>query len=145
MAYTGEPTQVFEIFQEVGKAKTKAERIKVLLKYKDVAAFTDVLRGTFDDKLVFLLPEGKPPYTPNIPESVPSTLLKKHKDFGYFVQGGPGSTLPSFRREKMFIDMLESIHPSDAEVVLSMVAKKAPVKGLTKQTVQEAFPNLIKL
>lgn len=143
MAYTGTATQVFEMFEEVSKTKTKSERIKVLLKYKDVPAFKDILRGTFDDSLVFLLPEGKPPYTPNIPESVPSSLLKKHRDFGYFVQGGPGTNLPSFRREKMFIDLLESVHPADAELVLSMVAKKTPVKGLTKKNVQEAFPNLI--
>jgi hypothetical protein len=136
--------EIFEIFDEFSKQTNKSSRKEVLLKYKDVAALTDVLRGTFDDSLQFLLPAGKPPYNPNIPESVPSTLRKQHKQFGYFVKGGPGTDMPSYKREALFIRMLESIHPSDAEIVLSMVAKESPVKYLTKKLVQEAFPNLIK-
>jgi hypothetical protein len=135
---------VFEILNEFSKATNKAGRLEVLKKYSNVAAFTDVLRGTFDDTLQFTLPEGKPPYTPNKPESVPSTLRKQHKQFGYFVKGGPGDRLNKIKRESMFIKMLEAIHPEDAEIVLSMVAKKSPVKFLTKKLVQEAFPNLIK-
>lgn len=136
--------EIFEIFDEFSKQTNKSGRKEVLLKYKDVAALTDVLRGTFDDSLQFLLPEGKPPYTPNIPESVPSTLRKQHKQFGYFVKGGPGTDMPSYKREALFIRLLESIHPADAEIVLSMVSKTSPVKNLTKKLVQEAFPNLLK-
>jgi hypothetical protein len=143
MAYTRTP-DVFEIFQELEQQTTRPKRKEVLLKYKNVAAFTDILRGTFDDSLQFLLPEGKPPYTPNKPESVPSTLLREHKKFGYFVKGGPGKDIEAFRRERMFIQMLESIHPDDALIVLSMVSKTSPVKGLTKKLVQEAIPTLIK-
>jgi hypothetical protein len=47
------------------------------------------------------------------------------------------------RRETKFIQLLESIHAEDAIIVLNMVAKKAPVKGLTKKIVEEAFPNLL--
>jgi hypothetical protein len=39
--------------------------------------------------------------------------------------------------------MLESIHAEDALIVLDMVAKKSPVKGLTKKLVLEAFPKLL--
>lgn len=138
-----QPVQVFEVFEELEKQTTKAKRKEVLLKYKDMAALRDILRGMFDDKLVFLLPEGKPPYTPNKPESTPSTLLRKHRDFGWYVRGGPGTDLPAFKREKMFIELLESIHPDDALIVLAMVSKKSPIKGLNKKLVQEVFPNLI--
>jgi hypothetical protein len=141
MAYTI-TKEVFEILDEFEKAKNKAERKAVLLKY-DSPALRDILRGTFDDALQFTLPEGKPPYTPNLPESVPSTLLKMHKTFGMFVRGGPGDQLPRYKVENKFINLLESIHPQDAEIVLSMVAKQSPVKYLTKKLVEEAFPNLI--
>ena len=113
------------------------------MKYQNVAALTDVLRGTFDDTLQFILPEGTPPYTPNRPESTPSSLLRLHKEFGYYVKGGPGKDMQAFRRELKFMRLLESIHPKDAEIVLSMVAKKSPVKYLTKKLVQETFPKLI--
>ena len=141
MNYEPQPLEVFEILEEFGKQTTKAKRIEVLKKHGNVPAFKDVLRGIFDDSLEFLLPEGKPPYTPNIPESVPSTLLKKHKEFGYFVKGGVDQ--PQYKRENIFIRLLESIHPQDAEVVLSMVSKKSPVKFLTKNLIEETFPNLI--
>lgn len=143
MAYTV-TKEIFEILNEFSEAKNKKGRLEVLNNYRDIPALKDVLRGTFDDALQFTLPEGKPPYTPNRPESVPSTLLREHKQFGYFVNGGPGRDLPRYKVENMFISMLEAIHPEDAEIVLSMVAKKAPVKFLTKKLVQEAFPNLIK-
>jgi len=136
--------QVFEIVEEFEQQTSKAKRKEVLLKYADVPAFKDILRGTFDDSLQFLLPEGKPPFTPNREESVPSTLLKKHKEFGYFVKGGPGDNMPAYKRENMFIRLLEAIHPADAELVLSMVNKQPPVKYLTKKLTEETFPNLIK-
>lgn len=141
MVYTVKK-EVFEILHEFEKASNKKERLAVLETYKDVPAFTDVLRGTFDDVIQFELPEGKPPYTPNRPESVPSTLLKEHKKFGYFVRGGARDN-PRYKIENMFIQMLESIHPDDALVVLNMVEKKPPVKFLTKKLVQQAYPKLI--
>ena len=135
--------EVFEILEEFEKATNKAKRKEVLLKYSDVNALLDILRGTFDDALVFNLPKGRPPFTPNLPESVPSSLHKKHRDFGYFVKGAVADSAPAWKRERKFIEMLESIHPADAELVLSMVEKKSPVKFLTKKLVQEAFPKLI--
>jgi len=143
MAYTI-TKQIHEILKEFESQTTRSTRKEVLLKYKDVPALLDVLRGTFDESLRFTLPEGTPPYTPNKEESVPSSLLKKNRDFGYFVKGGPGDRLPNYKVESMFIKLLESIHAEDAKIVLSMVAKKSPVKNLTKKLVQEAFPNLIK-
>ena len=42
----------------------------------------------------------------------------------------------------MFIGLLEGIHPADAELVLNMVEKKPP-PGLTKKTVEKAYPGLL--
>lgn len=135
--------EVFEIFEEFKKADGRDGRLEVLKKYSDNWAFRDILRGSFDESLVFNIPEGRPPFTPNQPQSVPSSLNKMHKDFGWFVQGGAGDRLPDFKRENKFIGLLESIHPEDAELVLKMVAKKAPCRYITKKLVQEAFPDLI--
>ena len=144
MAYTNRNPEVFEILEEFSKSKNKKSRLEVLSKYSDVQALKDVLRGTFDDSLEFLLPEGNPPFTPNNERSVPSTLLRGHKMFGIFVNGGPGTDLPDYKRENKFIELIESIHPKDADLVLSMVEKKSPIKFLTKKLVQEAFPDLIR-
>ena len=135
--------EVFEILEQFGQQTTRADKIK-LLKANNIPAIRDVCRGAYDKTLEFNLPEGKPPYNPNRPESVPSTLRKEHRNFGYFVKGLPqAEKITKMRRETMFIQLLESIHAEDAIIVLNMVSKKAPVKGLTKKIVEEAFPNLL--
>ena len=135
--------EVFEVFEEYKSAATREERLDVLKKYEDNWAFTDILRGSLDESLEFLLPSGRPPFTPNKAESVPSTLLKQHKQCGNFIKGGNGDQTPAFKRENQFIQLLESVHPEDAEYVLKMVAKKPPCRYITKKLVQEAFPTLI--
>jgi len=67
--------EVFELFEDFSKLTKKADKIKFLQDTgNSVPAFKDIIRGSFDPRLVFALPEGNPPYTPNRPESVPSTL-----------------------------------------------------------------------
>jgi hypothetical protein len=136
--------EVFEIFEDFTRLKAKSEKIAFLQQVgREVPAVKDVIRGAFDDRLVFVLPKGTPPYTPNLPESTPSSLRMRHRDFSYFVKGAINSEQPAYKVEKMFIQMLESIHAEDALIVLDMVSKKTPVKGLTKKLVEEAFPKLL--
>ena len=136
--------EVFEIFEDFTKLKTRKDKITFLQEQGSrVPAIKDVIRGTFDDRLKFCLPEGKPPYNPNRPESTPSSLRRLHREFGDFVEGARSSKLGQLRVETKFIQLLESIHAEDALIVLSMKDKKSPVKGLTKKLVEEAFPTLL--
>lgn len=135
--------EVFEILDKFTEQTTRSDKIK-LLKANDIPALRDVCRGAYDEGIEWNLPPGKPPYTPNKPESVPSSLRREHRSFGFYVKGFKKSEgLPAYKRENMFIQLLESIHAEDAAIVLNMVAKKPPVKGLTKKIVEEAFPNLL--
>lgn len=133
---------VYEVMELVDKASTKQEKINIL-KNHDNMALRNILIGTFNDKIEWNLPEGEPPYRPSDEQSVPSTFNKQLNQLVYFIKGNKGDALPKLKRERMFIQLLESIHPQDAKLVLAMVAKKLPVKGLTKAMVKEAFPNLI--
>lgn len=144
MAVAARKLEVFEILEKVENAKTKKDKIAVL-QANDVMPLLDVLRGTFDETIQWNLPGGTPPYTPNNEESYPSSLLRQHRNFKYFVKGlRESSRLNPIRRERMFIDILEAIHPKDAELLVSMINKKSPMKGLTKSLVKEAFPQLIR-
>lgn len=136
--------EVFEIFQEFEKLTKRSDKIKFLQEQgKSVPAIKDICRGIYDPRLKFVLPEGKPPYNPNKPESVPSTLRKLHRQFGDFVEGARSAQMQQFRIEQRFIQLLESIHAEDALIVIDMVNKKSPVKGLTKKLVTEAYPNML--
>jgi hypothetical protein len=144
MVNRAKPLDVFEIFEKVSKAKSRKDKIQVL-RENDIMPVRDVLQGTFDDRIQWNLPGGTPPYTPVVEgPPPPSSLLKQHLRFKYFVKGLRDSeNLNSIKRERLFIDMLESVHPKDAEILVSMINKKQPVSGLTKKLVQEAYPDLI--
>lgn len=133
---------VYEVIEEVQKAKTKADKVDTLKK-NDSWALKDVLRGTYDSTVNWLLPPGEPPYTPNDGHNAPSNLLKRNTDFKYFVKGGPGTKMPAFKREKIFIGLIESIDPKDARLVISMINKEK-LTGITRPVVEEAFPGLLK-
>ena len=133
---------IHEILEKTSKAKTRKEKIEILQK-NDSQALRDVLVGTYDSRVTWNLPEGTPPYEPSSASTPPTNLLKRTSTFNEFVKGGPGDNAPAFRRESTFIRLIESIHPKDAEVVLTMVSKKSLGKGITKKLAQEAFPGLI--
>lgn len=134
---------VHEILEQVSKAKSRTDKINILKSNQNNWAMKDILRGTFDDLVTWNLPNGKPPYEPADERSTPSNLMKHNKKFAYFIPNGPGSKMASVKREKIFLDMLETVHPKDAELLVGMINKKMPVKGVTKKLVQEAFPDLI--
>lgn len=135
---------VFEILEKVSKASTKADKIKILQEHKENWALKDILRGTFDDSVQWNLPTGRPPFEPAPAHSHPSHLIRHNKKFSYFVKGGPGDKLPRFKREKIFLDIIETVHPQDAELMVGMINKKLNVKGVTKKLVEESFPGLIR-
>jgi hypothetical protein len=133
---------VFEVLSDVAKAKTKADKIKVL-KQNETWALKDIIRGSMDTTVKWDLPEGAPPYTASEPHNHPANLLRENTKFAYFAVGGKGGQMPKFKRERIFIGILEGIHPEDAKLVIDMVNKKTP-KGLTRPVVQEAFPGLLR-
>lgn len=134
--------EVYEVFEKFEKTRNRAERIQ-LLKDNESWALKDIIKGSMDPKIEWLVPKGEVPYTPAEPATVPSTLRRRNTDFAYVVKGGKGEGLPAYKRERIFLGIVESIHPKDAELVCKMINKEKPVKGLTEAIVREAFPGLL--
>ena len=132
---------VFEVLEEARKCRTKEQKVKVL-QDNESFALKDILQGSLDEKVIWNLPQGEPPYKPSDPHNHPSSWFRRNMDLKYFVKGGVGDKMPSFKREALFIGLIESIHPQDAKHVVNMINKTAP-KGITKAIVKDAFPNLI--
>lgn len=133
---------VFEMLDEVKSTKKIEDKIQVLQSYNSIWALKDVLRGTYDTSLEWDLPKGAPPFEANQGFNAPANLLQEHKQFKYLVIGEASKNLPKLRREMLYIKLLESIHPKDAEVVINMTSQKN-ITGISKTVVQKAFPNLI--
>jgi hypothetical protein len=58
----------------------------------------------------------------------------------YFVKG---NTLNTLKRENVFITLLESVSPEEAELLLMMKNRKLSYKGLTKKFIEDNFPELL--
>ena len=130
-----------EILTKVNNAKDKPKKLEVLKKY-DTNELRMFLKGAFDDKLEWLLPEGSPPYTPNeAPVGTEHTWLKQEvKRMFHFLKGG-NPQLSQMKRDNMFIQMLEGL--SEEEAKLLVWAKDNELnkhyKGLTANLIKEAF------
>jgi len=133
---------VHEVIDKARKQRKKEDKIRIL-RENETWALKDILRGTFDSTVKWNLPGGSPPYTASEEHNAPSNLLRKNVDFKFFVKGGPGDRMPAFKRESIFVGLLEAIDPKDALLVISMINKEKP-EGITRNIVQEAFPGLLK-
>ena len=72
-----------------------------------------------------------------------TTLRKEWTKLYNFVKGGNDS-LNSLRRETMFIQILEGLHPLDAEILCLVKDKKLYDKyKITKENVSEAYPDIV--
>lgn len=134
---------VSEVIQRVSNAKTRDEKIQILRHY-DTPALRAVLIWNFEDNVQSALPEGEVPYTPNdAPAGTEHTrLLHEWKKFNYFVKNV--SNVTQIKRETMFIQLLEALHKSEAEVICLMKDKQLHKRyKLTKAVVKEAFPDII--
>jgi hypothetical protein len=60
----------------------------------------------------------------------------------HFVKGG-NDALNNIRRETMFINILEGLHPLESEILCLIKDKKLSDKyNLTKEVVMEAYPDI---
>jgi len=47
------------------------------------------------------------------------------------------------KREGLFLNLLESLNPEEADLLVAAKDKNMKYKGITKKMVNETFPNLI--
>ena len=162
----------FEVLDAASKQRTKAKKVEVLQKYKHPSLVT-IFVWNFDTTIISLLPEGEVPYGTNkedqnatgtltgkINDAVgkmaemgsnslgsqdqgKASIRAEYKKFYNFCKGGNPS-LSSLRRETMFINILEGLHPLEAEILCLVKDKKLEEKyKITKEIVSTAYPEII--
>tara|TARA_A200000159_G_scaffold1085_1_gene1163 strand:- start:480 stop:929 length:450 start_codon:yes stop_codon:yes gene_type:complete len=134
---------VAEILDAVHKAKTKAKKIEVLREY-DSKALRYCLIWNYDESLKSALPDSDVPYTPNdapTPEAQ-SKLASEYRTLYNFIVGG-NFDINNTRREVLFIQLLESLHAEEAEVLCLVKDKKLAKKyKISFPVVKEAYPDI---
>ena len=162
----------FEVLDLVSKQRTKAKKIEVLRTYEDIS-LKIILIWNFDESVQSVLPPGEVPYTGYDEQNVYSgtlstriteevrkmhdtgsfslgssdkqghtTIRREAKNFYNFVKGG-NDGMNSIRRETMFINILEGLHPLEAEIVTACKDKRlGEIYKITKDVVAEAYPDI---
>ena len=162
---------VFEGLEAASKQRTKAKKIEVLQRYAHDSIMA-VLIWNFDESVISLLPEGDVPYgNTREDNSVTGTLSDKINDavgmmresgstslgsqdqgrasirkeytkFYNFLKGG-NNGLSNLRRETMFINILEGLHPLEAEILILTKDKRLTDKyKITKEIAAAAYPQI---
>ena len=162
----------FEVFHLASKQRSKAKKVEVLKRYED-PSLKALLIWNFDESIISLLPEGEVPYTgydeqtsysgtltTKITQDIRrmhetgsfsmgatdnqgrTTIRREFKNFYHFLKGG-NDGLNSIRRETMFINILQGLHPLEAEIVVLVKDKNLEEKyKITKEIVSEAYPDI---
>ena len=138
-------TTIPQIFDEVEKASNKETKIKVLRAY-DHPILKGMLQINFDPNVKMDLPVGEPPFKKDtsIPAGYSETnLFAEFRRMYIWLE--PNVNLNKFRKEQLFVQMLEGIHWTEAEAVCLAKDKKLQTKykSLKEELIREAFPGLL--
>ena len=164
---------VFEVLDLVSKQKTKAKKVEVLKKYDEFHLRT-IFLWNFDEVIQSVLPEGEVPYqsygdqtsysgslSTKMGEDIRAmhetgsfsmgvsdqqgrtTIRREVKNFYHFVKGG-NDGMNNMRRESMFINILQGLHPLEAEIICLVKDKKLSDKyKITREHVEAAYPDIV--
>jgi len=130
-----------EMLKKAGNQRSNANKIKLLREF-DSPELRSLVKSSYDPNIEWLLPEGDVPYNRKdfkLGDGSHKFLFTEIPTLYHFVKGGNDS-LKKPKREQMFIELLESLHESEAELLI--LAKD---KGLHKEyklsdnVVREAF------
>lgn len=133
-----------ELFKAMRKKKKVESRAEFLREHNSLG-LRDILKINFDRSINLGLPEGPPPYTPvNLEEGEqPSARLftetSKLRDLL------PGAKKIRGQAEMAFINILQSIDPNDANILIWAKDRElqSHYNGLSERLVKEAFPGLL--
>ena len=159
---------VFEVLNVVCKQRTTAKKVEALKKFEH-ASLKALFIWNFDDTVISMLPPGEVPYSSLKDEQNTSgtlstridqqsasmrfnntvnanqgftTLRREYTKLYNFIRGGYDQ-LNGLRRETMFIQILEGLHPLDAEILCLVKDKLLQTKyKLTRQTISDAYPDI---
>lgn len=162
----------FEVLDLVSRQRSNSKKVEVLKKYED-PSLKAIFIWNFDESIISALPDGAVPYSgyseqtsysgslsTKITEDIRrmhetgsfsmgindnqqrTTIRKEFKNFYLFLKGG-NDALNNLRRESMFINTLEGLHPLEAEILCLVKDKQLQTKyKITKEVVSGAYPDI---
>jgi hypothetical protein len=129
-----------EILAKASRMKTQKEKVEYLQK-NDSRPLQDIIQYALHPAITWDLPEGTPPYTPTAFLDQENMLYSEVRKLKLFVNGN-GNNLTKHKLQNLFIQILESVAPKDAELLCMVKERKLP-KGIPLSLIEEVWPGLI--
>ena len=161
---------VFEVLDLASQQKSSAKTVEALKQYEHDCVKM-IMVWNFDSSVISLLPTGEVPYGETQEQTVymgslsenlareasggesatgqdldgrgKTSLRREYQNLYHYVKGG-NDALATTRREMMFINLLQGLHPREAEVLVLTKDKKLGDKyNITLDQVKEAYPDIV--
>jgi len=161
---------VFEVLDLASQQKTSTKTVEALKQYEH-DCIKMIMVWNFDSSVISLLPEGEVPYGETQDQTVykgslsenlareaaggesatgqdldgrgKTSLRREYQNLYHYVKGG-NDGLTTARREMMFINLLQGLHPKEAEVLILTKDKNLGDKyNITLDQVKEAYPDIV--
>jgi hypothetical protein len=132
-----------EIFKAVSDEPNDLYRQQILTSHEQNKSMIMMLKCFYDPTIQFDLPPGSPPYR-GLPKSTDAQgrLYREMKKLYIFEKNGVAN-IPRYKKEQIFLQILETVDPDDAELLIGMKDKKMHYPNLTEALVRRAFPGLL--
>ena len=133
-----------EILTQVNDAQTKAERIRLLQSY-NLRPLRTVLALAFDKNIELDLPEGAPPFKRDPREPIGLSSASLYTESRRLARCAKTDPLPRMKKEMVFVQILEGIHYTEADLVCAAKDKKLEemYPNITREIVRKAFQTLL--
>lgn len=134
----------WEILKAINDAEGD-ERERLLREWGNQTPLSYVLSFNFNSQMKFELPDGVPPYKRDEATNTDFQGALCHV-VKRLANCFPGNKIPKIKKERTFIDVLESVPPKSADIILAMKDKSLTelYPNITKELVQKVFPNFVK-
>ena len=161
---------VFEVLDLASQQKSSTKTVEALKQYEHDCVKM-IMVWNFDSSVISLLPTGEVPYGETQEQTVymgslsenlareasggesatgqdldgrgKTSLRREYQNLYHYVKGG-NDALATTRREMMFINLLQGLHPREAEVLVLTKDKKLGDKyNITLDQVKEAYPDIV--
>jgi hypothetical protein len=138
-----------EIFEMIGKAKTKKAKIEILHRYKNVKGFYDILRLCYDPNINWLVTRKE---LENLQydkmdiadyDLAPTTLFLEARRRLYNYTNLRQPPLKKRKIIQNITGMFSAMHEDEIELFKQIVDGRIKEKGLTEKLVRDAFPGLL--
>lgn len=136
---------IYEIIEQAKQAQTARDALEILKKY-NTETLEQVLYFTYHPQAEWYVSEFPEQY--HKPDTYPgisyTNLYTELRRIYLFQKGHPDADkLSDKRRNELLLQILESMEPPEAQVFINIMKGDLGIKGLTPESINAYFPNLI--